>query len=243
MRRSTPMKDVEVELRRVMHERAATLTSVPPLPGSLPQPRRGARLGRGRRPALIAAVAAALGLGAGVALSQVLDDPEPPTVTPVTERLVVASGETVEGRWQLTAYRAELAGQWWTGTGFQHEVRTAWCLDLDGPAVEEPKDPPTQRANACSFEAQEEVIEPIGVSARHPDFKDDEALVYGEISQEVISLEVGRDGGLNLQVTIVRAPEDWNLPVDYFFAFVPGQGKVDLVARDEEGKVLEEQRI
>lgn len=238
-----PMKDVDVELRRVMRERAAIITSAPPLPGTLAGPRRGLRLSKGRRPAMIVAVAAAIGLGAGVAVSQVLDSPEPPTVTPVTERFVVASGETPEGPWKLTAYRAELAGQWWTGSGFEHDVRTAWCLDLDAPGVEGPGDPPTQRANACTFEGEEGTIEPINISARHPEFNESEALVYGEVSSEVVSLDVGRAGGQRLQATIVRAPAEWDLPVDYYFAFISGRGKVDLVARDSNGEVLEEQHI
>jgi hypothetical protein len=32
-------------------------------------------------------------------------------------------------------------------------------------------------------------------------------------------------------------------PVDYFFAFIAGRGKVDLIARDSNGEVLEKQRI
>jgi hypothetical protein len=236
------MKDVEVELRRVLRDRAATITSAPPLPRPLPDRRRATRQGRGRRRGVVVAMAATLALGAGVALSQVLDDPEPPTVTPVTDRLVVASGETADGPWQLTAYRAELEGRWWTGSGFEYGVRTAWCLDLDGPVVEEADDPPTQRANACTFEGQAGTIEPIGVVSRNPEF-DDEALVYGEISSNVVSLDVERDGGQSVEATIVRAPAEWELPVDYFFAFISGRGKVNLVARDSNGKVLQEQRV
>jgi hypothetical protein len=237
------MKDVEVELRRVMRDRAAAITSAPPLPSPLPDPRRATRLGRSRRRAAIIAVAATLALGAGVALSQVLDDPKPPTVTPVTERLVVASGETAEGPWQLTAYRAELEGQWRTDEGFEYGVRTAWCIDLDGPVVEDQGDPPTQQANACTFAGQEELVEPIGVSARHLGFDDGDALVFGEISSAVVSLDLERDGGQQVEATIVRPPPEWEVPVDYFFAFVSGRGKVNLVARDSNGEVLEEQRI
>lgn len=237
------MKDVELGLRRVLRDRAEAITSAPPLPSPLPDRGGTTRPGRVRRRTVIIAVGATLALGAGVALSQVLVDPAPPTVTPVTERLVVASGETAEGPWQLTAYRAELEGQWWTGSGFEYEVRTAWCLDLDGPAVEEPDDPPTQRSNACTFEGQENAIEPIGAVSRHPEFDDNEALVYGEISSDVVSLDVERDAGQRVEASIVRAPAEWNLPVDYFFAFVSGRGKVNLVARDSNGGVLEEQRV
>lgn len=235
------MKDVEVELRQVMRDQAEAITSAPPLPRPALDRPLATRSSRGRRRAVILAVAAILALGAGVALSQVLDDPQPPTVTPVTERLVVASGETAEGPWQLTAYRAELEGRWWTGSGFVYEVRTAWCLDLDGPAVEGPGDPSTQRANLCTF--QEDPVEPIGLTTRHPRFSADEALVYGQISSDVVSLDVERDGGQRLEASIVRAPAEWNLPVDYFFAFVSGPGKLNLVARDSNGEVLEEQRV
>jgi hypothetical protein len=86
------------------------------------------------------------------------------------------------------------------------------------------------------------MAEPIGVSARHQQFRGDEALVYGEISSEVASLDVNRNGVEPLQATIVRAAE-WDVPIDYFFAFVSGRGKVELVARDPNGDVLEEQRI
>jgi hypothetical protein len=238
------MKDVEVELREVMRDQASAITSAPPLPRPALDRPLATRSNRGRRRGVILAVAAIMVLGAGVALSQVLDDPQPPIVTPVTERLVVASGETAEGPWQVTAYRAELEGQWWTGSGFVYEVRTAWCLDQDGPAAEGPGDPPTQRANACtSFEGQEEMIEPIGVVSRNPEFDSEQTLVYGEISTDVVSLDVERVGGQRVEATIVRAPHDWDLPVDYFFAFISGRGKVDLVARDSNGEVLEEQRI
>jgi hypothetical protein len=243
MRRSTPMKDVEVELRRVMREHAAAITSPPPLPGPLTDRRRAGRPGKGRRRAVIVAVAATLALGAGVALSQVLDDPEPPTVDPLTERLVVASGETADGPWQLTAYLAEVSVPRRTETGFSQEVGIARCLDLDGPLVEEPDDPPMQRANACTFEDSEAMVEPIGGVSRHPDFSDGEALVFGEISSSVVSLDVERDKGGRVEATIVRAPAEWDLPVDYFFAFIAGQGKVDLIARDSNEEVLEEQRI
>jgi hypothetical protein len=91
------MKDLEVELRRVMRDRAAVFTSAPPLPRSLLDPRQTTGRAKGRRRAVIVALAATLVLGAGVALSHVLVDPEPPTVSPVTERLIVASGETAQG--------------------------------------------------------------------------------------------------------------------------------------------------
>lgn len=237
------MKHLEVELRRVMRERAAAITSAPPLQSPLADRPQSARLGRGRRRATIVAVAATLALGAGVALSQVLDNPEPPTVTPVAERLLIALGENADGPWRLTAYRAELSGQWWTGSEFQHEVRTAWCLDLDGPGVEEPGDPPVQRGNACTFEGQEDAVEPIGVTAKYPRFNDGEALVFGEVSSSVASLDIVQDGGQRLQATIVRAPAEWDFPVDYFFAFVSHGEKIDLVARDSSGEVLEQQRV
>jgi hypothetical protein len=237
------MKDMEVELRRVMREQAAAITSAPPFPGPLSNLERISRRARSRRRGVAVAVAAALALGAGAAVSQVLDDPEPPTVTPVTERLVVASGETARGAWQLTAYRAELEGQWRTDGGFEYGVRAAWCLDLDDPSVEQQGDPPTQRANACTFEGQEDVVEPIGMSAKHPEFLDNQALVYGEISSHVVTLDIERDGARTLQATIVRPPAGWNAPVDYFYALVSGRGKVRLVARDVNGEVLEEQSI
>lgn len=238
------MKDMGLELRRVMRERAATLTEAPPPPSApLADPRHGAQPGRGRRRALVVTVAAALALGAGVAVSQVLESPEPPTVTPVTERFVVASGVTEEGPWQLTAYRAEVSVPRWTGTGFRQVVGISRCLDLDGPAVEEPGDPPTQRANACTFEDSEATIEAIGGVSRNPEFREGEALVYGEVASNVVSVEIRRGQGLSVEATIVGAPEEWNLPVDYFFAFVSGRGKVDLVARDSIGDVLEEHRI
>lgn len=145
--------------------------------------------------------------------------------TPVTDRLVVACGVTAKGPWQLTAYRAGPEGQLWTREGFEYDVGTAWCLDLDGPVVEDAGDPHTERANACTSGGQGYAIEPIGGVSRHPEFDGDQALVYGEISSDVVSLNVNRHSGQRVAASIVRAPAEWDDLVDYFFAFVSGQGR------------------
>jgi hypothetical protein len=236
------MSNVDEAIRGLMQERAESITSAPPLPETLIRSRGRRR--RVRRRAVVLAVAAVLALGAGVALSQMLENPEPPTITPTSERFVVASGDSAEGPWQLTAYRAELEGQWRTDGGYEYGVRPGWCLDLDGPAVDEGARPPTQYANICSLtEDMTGPIEPIGATVRIPDFRAGDAFAFGEVSPDVVTLEMGREGGLQVEATIVRAPASLSLPVDYFFAFVPGRGNVDILARDETGRVLEEQRL
>ncbi|MGH3119207.1 MAG: hypothetical protein ACRDQ2_19235 [Gaiellales bacterium] len=237
------MIDVEDELRQVMRERARTLASAPPLRSLFPESESLTRQRHRRRAVVVVATAAVLTLAAGIALAQILEEPEPPTVTPAGDRLVVASGETDEGPWQLTAYRAQLAGTWWTGSEHVYGVRTARCLDLDGPGIEEPGEASTQQMNSCTFDGQEELIEHIGAHARVPDFVGREALVYGEVSAEVARLEIAFEDGRTQEVAIVPAPDDWNLPVGYFATFVPSSGKVGLVARNDGGEVLEEERI
>lgn len=233
------MNDVETMLRQVTRERAADITSAPDFPKLIL--RRGRRSWRGHRRTALAAVAVVLVVGGGAALSQMIEEP---TIIPVTDQFVIASGETADGPWQLTAYRAEVEVPVRTDTGLRQEVRIGWCLDFDSPAVEEPDAPPTQRMNACTLgEVKKRSVEPIGGSARIPGFRGQEALAYGEVSDEVATLDISREGGLLLHATIVRSPEEWDLPVDYFFAFVPGRGRVDAVARSQSGEVLERDRI
>lgn len=236
------MRNVDEVIRGLMQERAESITRAPPLPETLIRSRGRHRWVRRR--AVVLAVAAVSALGAGVALSQMLENPEPPTITPTSERFVVTSGDSAEGPWQLTAYRAELEGQWRTDGGYEYGVRTGWCLDLDAPRVDEGARPPTQYANICSLtDDMTGPIEPIGATVRIPDFRGGDAFAFGEVSTDVVTLEMERDGGLQVEATIVQAPDSLDLAVDYFFAFVPGHGKVDVVARDETGAVLEEQRL
>jgi hypothetical protein len=232
------MTDVETALREVMHERATEITGVPDFQ-SLTM-RRGQRAGRGLRRTTLAAVVAAVAVGGSVALSQMV---EGPTITPVSDQFVVASGEVANGPWKLTAYWADVEVPARTVSGVRYEVRKGWCLDLDAPSVDSPGASPTQYANVCSFETEGVTTQPIGSHGRIPDFRADDALVYGEVSHDVTSLELLRRQGLSLQATIVRSPQEWDLPVDYFFAFVPGSGRVDAVARGQNGDVLEESRI
>jgi hypothetical protein len=105
--------------------------------------------------------------------------------------------------------------------------------------------PPHGYTNICTPDQEEldPVAEPFSSMARIPDFQGDQALVYGEVSRAVASLEVVAGGGDVQQVTIVQGPEAWNLPMRYFAAFVPDPGKVELLARDESGEVLETERI
>jgi hypothetical protein len=230
------MEELETELRELMAERAAELETPPPLhrPSSLPGRRSWPR----RRSVLVAAVTAALGLAAGISLAQVL---EPSTVVPQGDRFVVASGVTDDGPWRLTVYRAKVTG-FTTSSG---EVAMGWCLDLDSPAVDGSELSPHGYANICTPDQEEldPIAEPFGGAARFPGFDGEEALVYGQVSTAVASLEVVAGDGDSQQVTIVRGPEAWNLPMRYFAAFVPGPGKVELIARDESGRVLETERI
>lgn len=230
------MKELDTELREVMAERAAELGTPPPLrrPSPLPARRSWPR----RRSVVLAAVTAVLGLAAGIAFAQVL---QPSIVVPVGNRFVIASGVTDDGPWRLTVYRAKVTGFPTSGG----EVAMGWCLDLDSPAVDGSDLPPHGYTNICIPDQEEldPVAEPFGGAARFPEFDGDEALVYGQVSRAVASLEIVAGDGETEQVTIVRGPEAWNLPMRYFATFVPGPGKVELIARDASGKVLETERI
>lgn len=230
------MKELETKLREVMEERAAELAAPPPLRRSSPLPER--RFWSRRRSLLVSGVAAILGLAAGGSVAQLV---EPSTVVPIGERFVVASGVTEDGPWQLTVYRAKVSG-FTTPSG---DVAKGWCLDLDSPAVDGSDLPPHGYMNVCTPDQErlDPVAEPFRGGVRIPEFHGDAALVYGEVSTAVASLEVvGGDGDMQ-QVTIVRGPEGWSLPGRYFATFVSGPGKVDLVARDANGRVLGTERL
>ncbi len=225
------MKNLEAELRRVMREHASTLTSAPPPPNALTET-HGTR--SRRRAVVVVAAAAVLALAAGIALPQVLG---PPTITPAGDRLVVAAGETEEGPWRLSAYRAQVTGSKAPGG----DAATWRCLDLDAPALEEANAPEAQQNSSCTMGVGG--LEPIGSHTRVPDFRGSEALVYGEVSGEVARLEMVLEDGQIREVTIVPAPEEWNVPAGYFASFVSGSGKVEFVARARSGEVLERERI
>jgi hypothetical protein len=225
------MQDLEERLRRALAERAAGIETYPPLRSA--DARQVSRAPTRRRILVVAAIVGMVALAAGIALPQALDEP---AVTPVSERFVVASGETKAGPWRLTAYRGEV-------TWFGMQRRLGWCLDLDSPEVEDPDGPHTIYANMCAVEDSDGPPEPIGGHVRIPDFDADRALVYGEVSAEVHSLEI-RDGGTGPEdVDVVRPPSQWELPTGYYVIFLSGPGKVELVARGEDGEVLAAERV
>jgi hypothetical protein len=232
-----PMSELETELKQVMSERAAALGGPPPLRRPSTIRGRGPRFGPRQRVVVVAAVAAILGLAAGVALPQVLGG----SVTPVSDRFVVASGETDEGPWRITAYRAQVTGF----TRASGDVATGWCLDLDSPVVEDSELPGPGYANSCTVvqEGTEATAEPIGTHTRIPGFDGDGALIYGEVSTAVTSLEIVLEGGDVQQVAVVRGPEAWNLPTAYFATVASGAGEVELVARDQNGEVLDRESM
>jgi hypothetical protein len=232
------VKGLESELRQAMLERAAELDSPPPFRRPSQMSRRNTRVWPRRRLGLVAAVAGALGVVAGISVAQVL---EPSTVVPIGDRFVVASGVTDDGPWRLTVYRAKVTG-FTTPSG---EVAKGWCLDLDSAVVDGSNLPPHGYTNICTPDQEEldPVAEPFGAAGRFPEFHGDQALVYGEVSRAVASLELRTAGGDVQQVAIVRGPEAWDLPMRYFAVFVSNPGKVDLVARDANGSVLATERI
>lgn len=142
----------------------------------------------------------------------------PPTsisVTPVGDRFVIASGETEEGPWQISVYQAYLNGQ--TGTA-------QWCLDLDSAAVEDPNEPATGQANICSL--GETPAQAIGPVTHVPDFRGDEALLYGQVSPQVAHLEVTfGDGTETAEIALIPAPVGTELSVGYFATFVADAGR------------------
>jgi hypothetical protein len=224
------MNDLETELRDLMRDRAAALTSVPPV--SLLREEPPARAGRGRRRAVTLALAATLVLGAGIAIAQVVGSH---SVTPTSDRYLIASGEEGDGSWELTLYQAEIEDR-------NGETATGWCLDLDAPSVNDPGASTTTRANICTMDGEPSWSGPVGAMAVYPGFADGQSLIYGQVSEEVARVDVSI-GGEAQQVTLVPAPEGTPAGVSYFAALAPGSGDVELVALDQNGQVLEARHI
>jgi hypothetical protein len=221
------MNDMETELRDLMRDRAASITDVPPVPlrtGDHP-----ARAGRGRRKAVTLAMAATLALGAGVAIAQVVRSH---SVTPTSDRYLIASGEQGDGSWELTLYHAKIEDP-------SGETATGWCLDLDAPSVNDPNGSTTTSANICTIDEQPSWSGAIGATAAYPGFADGQSLIYGQASEEVVTVEVSVGGGEAYQATLVPAPEGTPTGLKYFAALVPGSGEIELVAFDQDGQILE----
>lgn len=221
------MNDLETELRDLMRERAGGITSVPPK--SLRRNRHPARAGRGRRRVVTLAAAATLALGVGVAIAQVVGSP---SVTPTSDRYVIASGEQGEGSWELTLYHAEIKDP-------SGEMATGWCLDLDAPSANDPDRSTTTSANICTMGEEPSWSGAIGAIAAYPGFADGQSLVYGQVSEEVARVDVRIGDGEAQQATLVPAPEGTPAGLSYFAVLVPGSGEIEVVALDEDGQVLE----
>jgi hypothetical protein len=224
------MKDLETELRDAMRERATALTTVPPL--TLPQAEESSRPGRRRRRVMTLAIAAALAVG-GVAIAEVVGSQ---SVTPISDRYVIDSGQEGDGSWQLSLYRAQI-------TEPSGETAKGWCLDLDAPVVNDSGAPTTERANICTLDGGPPLSKPIGANASFPGFSGGETLIYGEVSQHVASVDVRIDGGDVQQAGVVPAPDETGLRERFFSILAAGSGDIELVARDGDGNVLEVKRI
>lgn len=164
-----------------------------------------------------------------------------PSVTPVSDRFVIASGEADRGPWRLTAYRAEVRTSSRSG---DESVVGAWCLDLDAAWLEGSRSS-TAAAVACTNVegGSEEREEPIGITVRVPEFDGNRSLIYGEVSHAVASVEIVQEGGETESLTIVEGPEELNLPRAYFTALVHSDGDIQLVARKANGDVLVMKRM
>jgi hypothetical protein len=174
-----------------------------------------------------------LGAGSTHPLPEHTESPRTSTsVTPIGDRFVIASGETEKGPWQITVYQAHLSGQTETAQ---------WCLDLDSAVVEDPNEPATGQANICSLG---EAAQAIGPVAHVPDFRGDEALLYGQVSPQVTHLEVAfGDGTETAEIALIPAPAGTELSVGYFATFIADSGEVEIVAMDASGNILERQGI
>lgn len=129
---------------------------------------------------MIIAIAATLALGAGIAIAQVLGSL---SVTPISDRYVIASGEENEGSWELTLYKAVIHAP-------NNEKWTGWCLDLDAPSVNDPSESTTTSANVCTLDEQLSLAEAIRATAVYPGFGEGKTLIFGQVSDEVARVEV-----------------------------------------------------
>jgi hypothetical protein len=177
---------------------------------------------------VVASVAAAVTLGAGAAIAQVVgDDPQPP---PVAERSLMAawgSGSTVS---TLSAYQAQV-------TRPDGESSVAWCLVLDAPELTDPGSSGGQHANLCRS-ADEPAGNPIGEHALFPGLAGDQGQLFGWVSPEVQRLQMTTADGVTRDLNLTAPPEDLGIGGAYFAAPVPS-GTVQLVAFTSSGTQLQ----
>jgi hypothetical protein len=228
------MESLETALRQELRERASTLTTPPPMP----DPDRDQTLRRrGRHRTIMIAIIALIALGTGVALPNVLG---PPEVTPVSDRFVIASGQTAGGHWELVLYQARLSG----ATLPKGDNATWWCLDLDGPQVNDPQNPANQYANFCGLET-EQLAEPIHAYAAQPGFRGDEteALLYGAVAADVSELQARLPSGEIVNIALIDSPQALGPAAHYFATFIPWSPPLQLVALDENGRALGNEQV
>jgi hypothetical protein len=156
----------------------------------------------------------------------------------VSDRFVVASGETEEGSWQLSVYRARLSGtnrEGWDEAGW-------WCFDLDAPGQDGSGRPATETSNICGMEG-ETTDELIGPLARYPDFQEGRSLIYGWTSREVAAVEIRASDGETRRPALVDPPKEIGLRVRFFAAFVSTERKVEILALDDQGVLLSSKQV
>jgi hypothetical protein len=219
------MNDVRQAIRRAAEVRPIPIANLERVRRTVERRRRRRRITAGGVAFLVAAAGLVLVVSAlrspssigpaGLGGSELSPTPgdDGDGVHPVGPEAVVAQGVVSGKSWALIAY----------------ESNVGLCVDLelgDG------------RGGGCGFDVPEKSDLGLSVSSQAGVSK---SIIHGVVSKRVAALVVRLDGGEELDLEIIEGPSAFG--VKFFAAFLPPNAEGVVEARDDQGAVVQKERL
>lgn len=171
--------------------------------------------------------------GIGLGLANLRSGPDPSsdrersTQARVTlDQALLWTGQSAQGSWRITAHRE--------GDRVDSQItHVQRCLGLSGPSKQRSQ---TSLGSVCRTDS--ELTHPIGSFGGAPGYSSRQALIYGEVSEEVVALRIIAQGHHPRYATMLAGPPEWPIPAAYFVGTVPHSEQVRLVALDQADQVV-----
>lgn len=155
-------------------------------------------------------------VAAGMASADSIDVQGPDNLAQLSPRVVIDSGESSLGEWQLMAYFSS-AGE---------------CVEIDLPAIG------LRRGGGCGHGVVDG-SHSIGMQTLF-DYQSDVRLVFGLTAAGVQDVEVAGADGSSYGIRTRPTTDALGTPVGVYFAELDlNQGQTEIIARDADGKALE----